>query len=320
MRRYLALLMAVVLSLPLLAVAGARAQSFTFTTVDVPNAVFTLARGIDSNGTVVGAYSDSSFVQHGFLRSPTGVFTVPIDFPSGSAVATLVLGIDPQGDTVVGVWLTNTTGHAFVMTIASQTFVSFDFPGSSGSNAVGMNRSGEIAGNYLDSAGIQHGYSATYNFQSMSVCCFQAINFPGAVLTRLEGLSDSGDIVGSYLGTDSKDHAFLLSGGSFSTLKVPGASSALGINNTQQIAGVFRNTKPVLFVPPEDVTVLLSIFGSSHGFLLAPNGTFTVVNFPGPHAIATGIFAINDSGAIAGVYMSPGFVFVEHGFVAVPSN
>ena len=97
----------VALSLSLLAVPGARAQGFTFTTIDVPNAVFTFARGIDSNGTVVGAYADSSFVQHGFLRSPAGTFTAPIDFPSGSAVATLALGIDPQGDTVVGVWLDN---------------------------------------------------------------------------------------------------------------------------------------------------------------------------------------------------------------------
>ena len=206
------------------------------------------------------------------------------------------------------------------MTVASRTFVSFVFPGSLGSNIRGMNRSGEIAGNYMDSAGTQHGFSATYNFLSMSICCFQTIDFPGAVLTRVEGLNDSGDIVGSYPGTDSKNHAFLLSGGSFSTLDVPGASSAFGINNSQQVAGLFTNTIPAFFVPPEGLSGLVRIPANAHGFLLAPNGTIRVVNFPGNDARATGIFAINDSGVIAGQYTSQGFVFVGHGFVAVPTK
>ena len=69
------------LSLLLAGVQAARAQTskLSFTKIDVLNAAFTLGQGVASDGTVAGTYYDQSFVPHGFLRSPTGVFTNPVD-------------------------------------------------------------------------------------------------------------------------------------------------------------------------------------------------------------------------------------------------
>ena len=44
----------------------ASALAFDFTPIDVPGASFTLARGINPRGDIVGDYSDGGF-SHGFL-------------------------------------------------------------------------------------------------------------------------------------------------------------------------------------------------------------------------------------------------------------
>jgi hypothetical protein len=43
------------------------AFALTFTTIDVPDAVFTVAYGINAAGQIVGAYLDSNGTGHGFV-------------------------------------------------------------------------------------------------------------------------------------------------------------------------------------------------------------------------------------------------------------
>jgi uncharacterized membrane protein len=42
-------------------------QKGTFTTIDPPDAVFTIPTGINAAGHIVGVYGDSSGMTHGFL-------------------------------------------------------------------------------------------------------------------------------------------------------------------------------------------------------------------------------------------------------------
>ena len=49
--------------------SSASAAPYTFTTLDVPGAIFTAAVGINNAGQVVGFFRDSSG-QHGFVASP----------------------------------------------------------------------------------------------------------------------------------------------------------------------------------------------------------------------------------------------------------
>ena len=45
---------------------------FTFTTIDVPGALFTLAAGINPEGDIVGQYMSADRTTHGFLLSKEG--------------------------------------------------------------------------------------------------------------------------------------------------------------------------------------------------------------------------------------------------------
>ena len=103
----------------------------TITTFDVPGAggsnndwfmVGTVAIGIDSAGDVAGAYTDTSTLRHGFLRSASGT----------------VLTFDAPGAGVVGICC------------------GFEF--EEGTAGVGINTAGEIAGAYLDADHVYHGF------------------------------------------------------------------------------------------------------------------------------------------------------------------
>jgi probable HAF family extracellular repeat protein len=87
---------------------------------------------------------------------------------------------------------------------------------------------------------------------------------------------------------------YLLSGGSFTTLQVPGSVTTLaaGINDLGQIVGEYDN---------------------KHAFLLS-DGTYTTFDVPG--ASSTQAFGINDAGQIVGDYMDTGGN--EHAFLATP--
>ena len=63
------------------------AQTFTFTTFDVPGAVLTIAQGINARGDIVGFYNDAGLKRHGFLMRD-GVFTT-IDNPALSITFTM---------------------------------------------------------------------------------------------------------------------------------------------------------------------------------------------------------------------------------------
>jgi probable HAF family extracellular repeat protein len=51
----------------------AQASIYNFTTLDVPNANFTDARGINNSGRVVGTFSDPNGGYHGFVATPAAV-------------------------------------------------------------------------------------------------------------------------------------------------------------------------------------------------------------------------------------------------------
>src|SRR4029077_5937652 len=95
--------------------------------------------------------------------------------------------------------------------------------------------------------------------------------------TQAFGINDSGQIVGSFFDAgNTKTHGFLDTGGSFTTIDVPGATNtnAYGINNSGQIVGWFRD-------------------GLGDHVFLDTGGSFTTINAPG--ATSTYAYGINDS-------------------------
>ena len=142
--------------------------------------------GIDTAGDVVGGYTDSNVVRHGYVRSASGVITT-FDVPganttsaSGSLGGTYPIGIDPGGNYLVGIYAdTNGLDHGFVYLqplTGGGTFTSITAPNASttatppvsGTGAAGVNASGEVVGGYFDSNDVGHAFVLTLTTQPIT--------------------------------------------------------------------------------------------------------------------------------------------------------
>src|SRR5215472_8430661 len=142
---------------------------------------------------------------------------------------------------------------------------------------------------YADNNSIVHGF--LYNPNSGTYTTLDdplATHDPGGG-TIANGINGTGQIVGSYATGGGMmvfiAHAFLLSGGTYTTIDDPLATNgtiASGINAAGQIVGFYSNAT------------------GGHGFLLS-GGTYTTIDDPLANngTIASGI---NDSGQIVGYY------------------
>ncbi len=127
----------------------------TLTSFDPPGAVSSTASTVNPSGAVVGAYTDSGGVTHGYLLYH-GSFTT-IDFPG--SILTFAGGNNPEGD-IIGEYIDAAkVAHSFLL--SNGVFTSFDPPGATLSDASGINPGGTIVGLYVDSANAVHGYIRT---------------------------------------------------------------------------------------------------------------------------------------------------------------
>src|SRR5262249_58490813 len=121
------------------------------------------------------------------------------------------------------------------------TTLNVPFTGARDTVANGINGSGQIVGNYFDSArGKTRGF-----FDNGGV--FTAIDIPFtnvSYLLCLCGINDSNQFVGEYVGTNGSGNGFLDAAGAFTLINFPGAiaSGAFGINTPGQIVGDYRDT------------------------------------------------------------------------------
>jgi probable HAF family extracellular repeat protein len=117
---------------------------------------------------------------------------------------------------------------------------------------------------------------------------FTTIDPPSSTLTVTEGINNSGQIVGWYADVGDTTHGFLLSGGTYTRLDLPGSlgnSRAYGINGAGQIVGSY----------------------AGDGFLLS-GGSYTTLHVPGS-TLDTEATGINNRGQIVGNY------YFGHGFL-----
>ena len=143
---------------------------------------------------------------------------------------------------------------------------------------------------------------------------FTTFDFPGSTSTVPVGINPAGAITGYYQGAGGRTHGFLRApDGTFTKFDVPGSictpalpvcTQPSGINPAGAITGFYQDANFV-----------------SHGFLRAPDGTFTIFDAPGvrcrslsPCTLPSGI---NPAGAITGHFIDAnGF----HGFLRAPDG
>ncbi|MHB1951962.1 MAG: DUF3466 family protein [Acidiferrobacteraceae bacterium] len=129
---------------------------------------------------------------------------------------------------------------------------------------------------------------------------FATIDDPNSTVnTAAYGINDSGVVVGHYYGQSYGGHDFAYSGGTYTTVSVPGdlyegagGDEGVGINNNGQIVGTYEDSS-----------------GYTHGFL-DTSGTFTQIDFPGVTG-STDVAGISNNGQITGSYYANG---AKHGF------
>jgi uncharacterized membrane protein len=300
----------------LLSVPGlARAQNYTFTTIDVPGATATAANG-NSTHEIVGEYVDKVGNTHGFVWNKGTPTT--IDVPG--AVATSLNGINAAGD-VMGTYGKGGRNHAFAMIKGILTTLD-PTPDDTNSQGGFINAQGEAVGTYRDG---NPNPKPPDQFEKRrgfiwrkGVFTNTSINVPGdhpLFGTVALGTNDVGDVVGNYV--DQNDptspfiprHGFLrTSKGDYSTFNVRGAiiTVAEGTNNSGTIVGAYVDAQ-----------------GGLHGFVLSKRvlskdviTTVDVTTVEVPGASGTQINSINAKGEIVGEYFDANDV--QHGFLGTP--
>jgi uncharacterized membrane protein len=160
-------------------------------------------------------------------------------------------------------------------------FTTIDYPGAAATLAWGINDSGLIVGDYIDTKNVEHGF-----LDNAGV--FTAIDYSGASGTAALGINSAGDIVGIWLDAAQNSHGFLLSGGVFTSLDYPLATItgtvASGINDVGQIAGTFFDGS-----------------GASHGFIYAGGTKWAQVDVP--NAGQTALNQIKNDHNVVGAYV-----------------
>jgi len=293
------------------------AQPPRFTTIDVPNSVFTVARAVNSAGAIVGWFiDDTAFKHHGYLRSADGQIT-QVDFNNDPAQATEALGLSDAGD-IVGDYR-DTAGRKRGFLLSGGTFSSFDPPGSFSTVPHSINSNGDIVGFFSDNSGTGlHGFLVNKN----NLSSFTILDFPGATYSLATAINDSGEIVGLHGDSNFVDHGFVRSpAGLYSALKdAPGVDTdPWGISNSGLVAGFYDEFGGAALVNGftlpngRDFPTPKALF---HAFVLQGD-SLTLVNISGVGGgINTGIFGIRDDGVIVGQYNSPDGH--THGFVGTP--
>ena len=319
-----------VLSTPLL-----RAQAGTFSSFDAPGAggrgTFPLA--IDRSGLIVGYFTDSGNVPHGFIRDPDGTFTI-IDVPGQTG--TQITAVNSRG--LVTGYNDIGSGDSGFLRYRNGEFGKLNVPGTKYLEPTAMNDIGQIAGTGILTFGAYRGFIWS---QGHSVT-FTVPNAGYAV--EVLALNSSGVVAGEYLDAFKQTifHAFLRdSAGNVTSFDATDSSldtAATAINASGQTTGWYTESSGV-FPFFRDVNGTITVFTveseaqatgindagvvvgitddgvSENAFERDASGNVTVLTLPISNVGSTAA-GINQGGVIVGTYYDQ--AYVAHGWVMTP--
>jgi hypothetical protein len=148
--------------------------------------------------------------------------------------------------------------------------------------AFSINTRSDIAGMYIDTSGVFHGYLRHGDGT------VETLDYPGAAGTQGYGVNDRGTVIGVYFDAAGVTHAFERIKGVYKNIDLPNgaATTPLSVNNSNQIVGEFQPT--------------LDVFG--YGFVLNEDGTFTLHNAPDAPPQSTLFISINNRKEVLGAW------------------
>jgi probable HAF family extracellular repeat protein len=274
--------------------ANYKLASFTY-----PGADSSDARGINSDGTIVGQWQDGTGLTHGYLLTSSAL--APIDVPG--ALSTYPEDIN-DGGVVVGAYTVAggdvcCASYGFVRTPDGR-FVTIDYPASTSDVPstwlFGINNDGQMVGVYNDFDLTTRSSRGVHGFLFDGVT-FTPVDAPSpgsrvhVPVTYANGINDAGVIVGGY--NDDTEfqtrHGFRLVNGVFTTLDVPANlgtfTDLFDINNRGVVVGETDGCDSLAFV------------------LDPGRGVACIVGTPigNPKVRPSLAFGLNDAGQIVGV-------------------
>jgi probable HAF family extracellular repeat protein len=182
-----------------------------FETLNDPSAPHTTGAvdqllGVNNNGVAVGFYTGPNGFNHAYeVNQATQVYT---QIHVSGAASKSATGINNLGD-IVGVATTpgGTTTYSWLLKNGHMS--TYQFPGGSDTQAFGVNDHDEIVGTYMDSSGVQHGF--TLKDPLGPVSHWQTVDDPAGAVgdTFINGLNDAGDLVGFWCPSATNCNGFL---------------------------------------------------------------------------------------------------------------
>jgi hypothetical protein len=302
---------------------------------------------VNNSGVAAGWYVTPRGEQHGLVRTPDGQVTA---FAVRRARGTAVLSINDDG-TVAGNYLDprNSTGTAFIRS-ADGHIQTFAVPGNvRGTAAQAINAAGTVTGDYLDAGLVAHGIVRA---PDGTITIFDVPNATNGTFPR--AINGAGEIAGRWQDANGHYHGFLrATDGAITSFDAPGVGSytnVAGIDGNGDVAGSFADTAGVVHGYVRDAAGAFHVFDApdarlTSGFGTTPlgmsaNGTVTgyyrdnatlnqfdfvrspdgtIVEFaPRKGELSSIAWAVNDSGEVAGVYVSGRHDGKNFGFIGTP--
>jgi uncharacterized membrane protein len=249
--------------------AGAYAQPYTFTALDLPfpGNYGATCTGINNHGVVVGGYVDAYNYDQGFMRVGNRFILLPLLTTQKLNASRHFTG-----------WYVNNTLFGFLYT--GREFLTLHYPESLLTEAIGLNDDDAVVGDYRDRAGYYHAFAyqnghyttidppfwSSWGCSDESInnagvivgnCATQAyiddhgsftpLNVPESTYTFARAINNHGGIAGSYCTDASNCHGFIAINGGFSDISVPGATltEVWGLNDAWEICGRYLDAQGV---------------------------------------------------------------------------
>ncbi len=318
------------------ATVSAAGASPTIATFDVPKGVTVWSALIDDTGEIAGAYSTQKGTQRIYTRSKAGTFQsydVPAD-EKGISVDGISKGV------VTGWYISGRQGETSVSFVLPPVgpLTYFSMPSAQVTNALAINKTGIIVGNYLvpksaysafirspdgsiealnvpgsdqtlvsdiNASGTIVGFGGAFDqsFVRAANGSVTVFGFPGARATGASSINKKGDIAGCFDDASLARHAFIRTrAGQFTQIDVPGAAitCAIRINNNSYVIG-YSTTQPNGGDPYQ-------------GFIRKSDGSMEIVAVP--QSPEVWLFSINNANEISGIYVDQNGV--RHGMIVTP--
>jgi hypothetical protein len=218
-------MLGVVVVVTFIAVYTAAAPTLTFTYSNVvasKTAIETDSYAVNDAGVIAGDYVDSAGAQHAMILDGKKLTTVDNKACGAVTGSTGIqfYGINSAG-TAAG-WCTSAkTEVAIAFTYAKGKFTTIAYPKATATEVNGINDKGDVVGIYLDTAGVQHGFSKVGTK-------YTSIDVKGDTNPFAWGINNAGQIT-VYATNSAGDYdSFLMTGKKLKNIDNPNAKGGLG--------------------------------------------------------------------------------------------